>query len=75
MPENQAERIAWLMKRADRMLRTAYLALDDDDYASAVNRAYYAVFYAANAALTTRGIERSKHSGVLAEFRSQFVKT
>ena len=40
-----------------------------------MNRAYYAMFYAANALLATRGLERSKHSGVIAAFREQFVKT
>ncbi len=49
--------------------------LEDGDFATAVNRAYYAVFYAANALLATQGLERSKHSGVIAAFRQQFVKT
>jgi uncharacterized protein (UPF0332 family) len=40
-----------------------------------VNRAYYAIFYAANAMLATKGLERSKHSGVIATFRQHFVKT
>ena len=45
------------------------------DYIAAVNRAYYAIFYAANALLATKGLERSKHSGVIAAFRQHFVKT
>jgi uncharacterized protein (UPF0332 family) len=57
------------------VLRTGHLALEDDDYVTAVNRAYYAIFYAANALLVTRGLERSKHSGVIAAFRQHFVKT
>jgi uncharacterized protein (UPF0332 family) len=71
----QPTRITWLMQRARRVLRTGRLAFGDEDYASAINRAYYAIFYAANAALSTRGLERSKHSGVVSEFRTQFVKT
>lgn len=63
------------MQRARRTLRTARLAFDDRDYASAVNRAYYAIFYAANAALSTRNLERHKHTGVISEFRLQFIKT
>jgi uncharacterized protein (UPF0332 family) len=46
-----------------------------EDFITAVNRAYYAMFYAANALLATKGLERSKHSGVIAAFREQFVKT
>jgi len=57
------------------MLNAGQLALQHGDYITAVNRAYYAVFYAANAILATRGLERSKHSGVIAAFRQHFVKT
>jgi uncharacterized protein (UPF0332 family) len=71
----QSVRVIWLIQRARRVLRTGRLALGDEDYASAINRAYYAVFYAANAALSTLGLERSKHSGVVSEFRARFVKT
>jgi len=46
-----------------------------EDYIAAANRAYYAIFYAANALLATKGLERSKHSGVIAAFRQHFVKT
>ena len=53
----------------------AQLNLDNDFYAAAINRAYYAIFYAANAVLATRKLARSKHSGVLAAFRQHFIKT
>ena len=56
-------------------MRTARLILKDEDFASAVNRAYYAVFYAANAALSTQNIERRKHTGAISEFRLRFIKT
>ncbi|NCQ35204.1 HEPN domain-containing protein, partial [bacterium] len=49
--------------------------LRNDFYTSAVNRAYYAIFYAANAMLATIGEARSKHSGVISLFRNRFVKT
>ena len=44
-------------------------------YDDSINRAYYAVFYAALALLLSQGIRRSKHSGVLAAFRQFFVRT
>jgi uncharacterized protein (UPF0332 family) len=56
------------------MLEVAAHNLADDFYNSAVNRAYYVVFYAANALLATQGLSRSKHSGVIAAFRQHFVK-
>lgn len=73
--QGELNRVDWLMRRARRMLHTARLILDDGDYVSAINRAYYAIFYAANAALSTRNLERHRHTGVISEFRSQFVKT
>ena len=48
--------------------------LGDGEYDFAVSRAYYAMFYAAQAALLTRGVRRSKHSGVLAAFNREFVR-
>jgi uncharacterized protein (UPF0332 family) len=68
-------KIAEYLARAHRVLKTGNLALADEDYITAVNRAYYAIFYSANALLTTKGLERSKHSGVIAAFRQYFVKT
>lgn len=41
----------------------------------AISRAYYAMFYAASALLASKGMSRSKHSGVHAAFGEQFVKT
>ena len=51
------------------------MAYEHQDYITAVNRAYYTIFYAANALLALKQLERSKHSGVLAAFRQHFVKT
>lgn len=60
--------------RAHEMLRAAHHNLDGNFYASAVNRAYYAIFYATNALLASENVSRSKHSGVIAAFRQYFVK-
>lgn len=40
---------------------------------SVVNRIYYAVFYAVNALLITKGLSSSKHSGVRALFNKEIV--
>ncbi len=44
------------------------------DAASIINRAYYAMFYAALALLSTIGQETSKHSGMMALFDEHFIK-
>jgi len=69
-PEIQA-----YMKRAYEMLEVAQHNLNDGYNHTAVNRAYYAIFNAANALLSTKGLTRSKHSGVIAAFRQHFIKT
>lgn len=63
------------IENANEMLAVAKVNLDNDFYASGVNRSYYAVFYAANALLATLGEARSKHSGVISVFRLRFIKT
>ena len=73
-PEMQRT-VTGYLARAHQMLDTGRLTLDHQDFITTVNRAYYAVFYTANALLATRHMERSKHSGVIAAFREHFVKT
>ncbi len=66
--------VALYIEHARQMLDVAAHNLADGFYGSAINRAYYAIFYAANALLATQGITHSKHSGVIAAFRQHFVK-
>ena len=66
--------VALYIEHARQMLEVAAHNLADGFCGSAINRAYYAIFYVANALLRTKGIVRSKHSGVIAAFRQHFVK-
>jgi uncharacterized protein (UPF0332 family) len=63
------------MRRAEPSLRSSRNLLDDGDHDFAVSRAYYAMFYAATAALLARGVQRSRHSGVIAAFGQELVKS
>ena len=75
VPEHDSRyEVVLYIENARQMLEVAAHNLADGFYGSAVNRAYYAIFYAANALLATQGITRSKHSGVIAAFRQYFVK-
>jgi uncharacterized protein (UPF0332 family) len=69
------EAVTIYMDGARDALASAQYNLDGEFYGVAVNRAYYAFFYAATALLLTLDMTRSKHSGVLAAFREQFVKS
>jgi uncharacterized protein (UPF0332 family) len=74
-PPDHRPEVAAYMGSAWQALRTAESQfVEGKDYQVVANRAYYAVFYAANAALATRGLQRSKHPGVLKLFREHFVK-
>jgi len=68
------DEVVLYVEHAQQMLQVADHNLADGFYASAINRAYYAIFYAANALLATKGLSRSKHSAVIATFRQHFVK-
>ena len=64
-----------LVDRARRSLRSARNLLEDGDHDFAMSRAYYAMFYAATAALLSLEVKRSKHSGVIAAFGQRLVKS
>jgi uncharacterized protein (UPF0332 family) len=70
---NRQAVVAYLEGARDA-LQGAQYNLEGSFYGIAVNRAYYAFFYAATALLLTLDISRSKHAGVMAAFRECFVK-
>ena len=49
--------------------------LTKDACMGAVNRFYYAAFYAARSLLALRELDSSKHSGVISLFQKHFVKS
>ena len=64
-----------MLDKAARALLRSRSLLDDGDFDSAASKAYYAPLHAMNAALLTKGLTFSKHSGVIAAFSQHFVKT
>lgn len=64
-----------LMNKARRSLKAANLLAKDGFYGFAVSRAYYSMFYAAEAVLLSKGLSFSKHSAVIAAFGKEFIKT
>ena len=64
-----------LLDKAHRSLLAAEILYTRRDYDFAVSRAYYGMFYAAQALLLSRDIRRSKHSAIIAAFNEQFVKS
>lgn len=62
------------LERAREDLATARDNIGQGYFRAAVNRAYYAVFHMASAALFSQGIQRSKHSGIESAFSQFLVK-
>lgn len=61
--------------RAKEVLRDAETLLNQDSFASSVNRSYYAIFHALRAVTALDGFDSSKHSGVIAYINREYVKT
>jgi uncharacterized protein (UPF0332 family) len=65
---------AGLLTKARWSLAAARRLAADGDLDFAVSRAYYAMFYTAQAFLLGRGLRFSKHSAVIAAFGHEFAK-
>lgn len=64
-----------LMEKAGQALVVIKELLTLNFYADAVSKAYYAMFYAAQALLLDSGIKRVKHSAVISALGQYFAKT
>ena len=64
-----------LVQKAARALHAAELLFREGDMESAASRAYYAMFYAAEALLRESGLSFRKHAGVHAAFGERFAKS
>ena len=63
------------MERAKEMLEAAEGNLNIRQYKTSINRSYYAVFHAMRALNILKGFDSSKHSGVIAFFNREYLKT
>jgi uncharacterized protein (UPF0332 family) len=63
------------LEQADESLEAADLLLINQKYRPAVNRSYYAMFYAILALLVPTKQQSSKHSWVITLFDRDFVRT
>lgn len=67
MPERDLALAAETLGAADYLLKGGY-------YNDAVSRAYYAMFYAARALLSSRDLHPKGHKGLILQFGLEFVK-
>ena len=63
------------VSHAEDCLREAELLLNAEEYKGAANRAYYAAFHSLRAVLILNEFDSKKHSGIIAKFRENYLKT
>jgi uncharacterized protein (UPF0332 family) len=68
-----AELVRYRLARAHESLAEARLLLANDHVRTAVNRLYYACFYAVSALLLAEGHSSPKHSGIRALFDQHWI--
>ena len=73
MNDVRAEKAHERMACAEHAIEAARLLAAAGQSEAAINRAYYAAFYAASALLVARDLESSKHQGIISLFDREFV--
>lgn len=75
MTEDTKQYITMRIQQAEDALADAKVLFDvRESWTGTINRAYYAVFYAASAVLATKDLSASRHTGIVSMFGSEFVK-
>ncbi|MFW5983108.1 MAG: HEPN domain-containing protein [bacterium] len=74
MTENEKQQlINYRMSRVDETLKEVEFLIDNGLYNTAINRLYYACFYAVTSLLVKHEIKAHKHAGVRQMFGLHFV--
>jgi uncharacterized protein (UPF0332 family) len=63
------------LHQAKECLQSAKIDVDTDDFKSAANRSYYCIFHAMRAVQALDGFDSRKHSGVIDNFRKDYIRT
>ncbi|GAA4306665.1 HEPN domain-containing protein [Compostibacter hankyongensis] len=66
--------VNYRFQKSKETLREVDILIDNQYWNTAINRLYYACFYAVGAILVKKGIKTSSHSGVRQKFGELFVK-
>lgn len=74
-PEDRSAMVAYRIDRALQTLEEAQYNADGGYFNTAVNRLYYACFYAASALLLKYHHECNSHAGVKTQFSLHFIQT
>ena len=66
--------VEYRLQEAREVLEEAQILQAQQKHRGAMNRVYYAMFYAVLALLASRGLSATKHSGAISLFHREFVK-
>ncbi len=75
LEENRKALSEYRLERAEECLKSAEALKSIEDYTTVANRAYYAMFHAMRAIMALDGEDRKKHSGVVAYFQENYIKS
>jgi uncharacterized protein (UPF0332 family) len=73
--DDRNEYVKYRIESAKKTFEAAKVLAENNFWNSAVNRLYYAVFYAVNALLVMNEIQTKSHSATKSQFSLNFVKT
>jgi uncharacterized protein (UPF0332 family) len=73
--KDNSEIVAYRLRRAKDTLNEINIQIENELWATAINRLYYACFYAVSALLLKNGFPTNTHSGTRNIFGQNFVKT
>jgi len=71
---DKRQEIQKYLERAEQSVEISRQLLESGYLPDGISKAYYAMFYAANAALRAQNIAVSKHSAIIAEFGKVYAK-
>jgi hypothetical protein len=75
MTGTKRDLIEYRIKRAKDTFEDALILSEKNKWNSAINRLYYAAYYAVTALLLKSDIKATTHNGVKSNFSEQFIKT
>ncbi len=75
LPDKLKELSELRLSAARECLETAKSNFENGFYKAAANRAYYSIFHAMRSVLALDEYDSKKHSGVISEFRKEYIKT
>lgn len=73
--ETERELSRYRLEQAQQCLQSAKILMENGDYKGAANRSYYCVFHCIRGILALEGKDFKKHSGLIAYFRKEYIKT